>query len=88
MFGQLGSPLLVLCLFGNELPKSELLKLGKLTKSRETLEQNFINPAIDDGYIAMLYPNNPHHPKQKYYLTEKGKTLYLQLTALSHDKLC
>lgn len=71
---------LILCLFGNKLPKSELLKLGKLTKSRETLEQNFITPAIKEGYVTMLYPDNPHHPKQKYYLTEKGEQLYLQLT--------
>lgn len=70
---------LVLCLFGNSLPKSELLKLGKLTKSRETLEQKFLNPSIEAGFVMMLYPNKPHHPQQKYYLTEKGKQLYMQI---------
>jgi predicted HTH transcriptional regulator len=76
---------LILCLFGNRLDKNELLESGKLTNlkniSRKTLERQYITPALKDGYVTMLYPNNLHHPKQKYYLTEKGKTLYLQLTS-------
>ena len=74
---------LILCLFGNRLDKNELLNMGKLSnldkKARKTLERNYITPAIEADYVTMLYPNNPHHPKQKYYLTEKGKQLYMQI---------
>ena len=28
---------------------------------------------MEQGLVAMLYPDKPKHPKQKYYLTEKGK---------------
>lgn len=56
-----------------ELSKRELLNLGKLScKSRETLEQNFLAPAMALGLVTMLYPDSPQHPKQKYLLTEKG----------------
>lgn len=33
----------------------------------------YLTPAINQGYVAMLYPDKARHPKQKYYLTEKGK---------------
>ena len=35
--------------------------------------ESYLVPAIEQGLVAMLYPDKPHHPKQKYYLTEKGK---------------
>ncbi|MBP7984308.1 MAG: putative DNA binding domain-containing protein [Bacteroidaceae bacterium] len=55
------------------LSKKEMLGLGKLPcKSRETLEQNFLSPAIDKGLVTMQYPESPKHPLQKYRLTEKG----------------
>lgn len=50
--------------------------LGKLEhKSREMLEQKYLAPAIKLGLVAMLYPDKPKHPKQKYYLTERGKII-------------
>ena len=60
-----------------------MLNLGKLSKlgkkSRKTLERNYLNSAIESGFVTMLHPDNPHHPQQKYYLTEKGKQLYMQI---------
>jgi len=44
-------------------------------KRRETVIENYINPAIQQGYIAMKYPNSPNHPQQHYILTVKGKLL-------------
>ena len=29
-------------------------------------------PAVNQGYVRPLYTDSPHHPKQKYLLTEKG----------------
>ncbi len=42
---------------------------------RPSFLTNYLNPALNEGYILKLYPNHPRHPKQKYYLTEKGKEL-------------
>lgn len=32
-----------------------------------------VTPALADGAIERLYPEQPKHPKQKYVLTEKAK---------------
>ena len=67
---------LIISMDKESLPKKELLKLGKLAcKSRETLEKTYLNPAMEQGYVTMLYPDNPRHPKQKYLLTPKGLEL-------------
>ena len=41
-------------------------------KHRPTFLENYLNPAINEGYVRQLYPNSPRHPRQKYLLTEKG----------------
>ena len=38
-----------------------------------------ITPAVKEGYVRMLYPDKPRHPKQRYLLTEKGLKLYNEL---------
>ena len=48
-------------------------------KHRPTFLQNYLNPAIADGYICLLYPDKPRHPRQKYLLTVKGLALYNEL---------
>ena len=45
-------------------------------KHRPNFIDNYLNPAIADGYIRLLYPQSPHHPRQKYLLTVKGLALY------------
>ena len=49
-------------------------------KHRPTFLQNYLNPAITDGYIGLLYPDKPRHPRQRYLLTVKGIALYNELT--------
>lgn len=44
-------------------------------KDRENFLNNYLTPSIYAGLVEPLYPNQPKHPKQKYYLTEKGKAL-------------
>lgn len=34
-----------------------------------------LNPALEDGLIALRYPDQPTHPEQQYYLIDKGKSL-------------
>ena len=72
--------------------KKLVLALGKDTKKREELmqllqlagrrnfKQNYIDPSIDEGYMAMLYPEAPNRKDQAYYLTDKGIALLAELT--------
>jgi hypothetical protein len=32
----------------------------------------YLQPAIEQGYVAIEFPQNPNHPKQRYFLTPKG----------------
>lgn len=44
-------------------------------KGRDNFTKNYLNPALENGYIEMIYPDIPHHPEQAYRLTSKGKDL-------------
>ena len=63
----------------NEMSVKEMVGLVGL-KDRENFLQHYLNPAIEEGYICLLYPNSPRHPRQKYLLTVKGLALYNELT--------
>ena len=52
-------------------------------KSRPYFKKHYIDPAFELGLIAMLYPDKPKHPKQKYYLTDKGKEVLKALETQS-----
>ncbi|MDD2577011.1 MAG: Fic family protein [Bacteroidales bacterium] len=45
-------------------------------KDRENFMVNYLNPAMKEGFVVMLYPNSPKHPRQKYLLTDKGLVIY------------
>jgi len=45
-------------------------------KDRENFMEKYLSPAIKEGIVGMLYPNNPKHPRQKYLLTVKGFGIY------------
>ena len=49
-------------------------------KHRPTFLKNYLNPAMDDGFIRQLYPQSPRHPRQKYLLTVKGLALYNKIS--------
>ena len=49
-------------------------------KHRPTFLENYLNPAISEGYVRLLYPEKPHHPRQKYLLTVKGHVIYAELS--------
>ena len=54
---------------------------GLELKDRKNVLNLYLNPAVSDGYVRMLYPNSPRHPRQKYLLTEKGLALYNDIKA-------
>ena len=41
-------------------------------KDRMNFMEYSLNPAINMGFVRMLYPESPKHPRQKYELTVKG----------------
>lgn len=51
-------------------------------KHRETFLNNYLNPAIHDGFVRLLYPDRPRHPRQKYLLTVKGMAAYSNMSSL------
>ena len=70
----------IIFLFGNEkLSLKELLQRANL-KDRESFVNHYITPAITEGYVRLLYPDKPRHPRQKYLLTVKGTLLFNELT--------
>ena len=61
-----------------ELSSTELLAALGL-KDRKNFVTLFLNPAIEDGFVQAIYPDKPHHPRQKYLLTTKGLKLLRML---------
>ena len=49
-------------------------------KDRKNFLEYHLVPAISSGYVRLLYPDKPRHPRQKYLLTVKGQMLYQELT--------
>ncbi|MBP5496099.1 MAG: Fic family protein [Bacteroidales bacterium] len=62
----------------HEYAVSEMMQMMKL-KHRPNFLEYHLNPAIAEGFIRMLYPDKPRHPRQKYLLTAKGMMLYNQM---------
>ena len=46
---------------------------------RENFLNNYLNPAIKAGFVRLLYPDSPRHPRQKYLLTVKGLAAFQEL---------
>jgi hypothetical protein len=39
------------------------------------IRQNYIQPALKQGLVELIYPDIPNHPQQKYRLTAKAERL-------------
>lgn len=63
----------------SELKLKPLLKPLYEKKSNTLLKDKVIYPLIKLGLVAQTHPETPRHPKQKYYLTEMGKTMLAYL---------
>ena len=62
-----------------QLSVKELLVAVNL-KDRKNFIEYSLNPAIKEGFVRMLYPESPKHPRQKYLLTVKGIGIYHEMT--------
>ena len=61
-----------------ELSVKEMMSAMGL-KDRENFLNLYLNPAITEGFVRLLYPQSPRHPRQKYLLTVKGLALFNEL---------
>lgn len=63
---------LVMAMGSQQLSVKQMMNLLSL-KDRVNFLRIYLNPAIQEGYIRLLYPNTPRHPRQRYLVTDKGK---------------
>ncbi len=66
---------LIKAIANNRLSVKEMMASVGL-KNRENFMEYSLNPAIKEGFVSMLYPDKPRHPRQKYMLTIKGLAVY------------
>lgn len=57
-----------------EMGRSELQELLSIT-NRDYFRMDYLNPAINNGYIELTIPDKPNSRNQKYRLTVKGIAL-------------
>ena len=63
-----------------ELSVKEMLAAIGL-KERKNFLSLYLNPAISEGYVCLLYHSSPRHPRQKYLLTVKGLAVYDKMSS-------
>ena len=56
----------------NELNSADLMHALGLSH-RPSFRENYLNPALDCGWLERTQPNSPRSPTQRYRLTEKAK---------------
>ncbi len=59
---------------GGEKGRSELQELLSI-KNRDYFRTDYLNPAINGGFIELTIPEKPNSQNQKYRLTAKGLAL-------------
>ena len=57
-----------------EMGRSELQELLSI-KNRDYFRTDYLNPAINNGYVELTIPDKPNSRNQKYRLTAKGLAL-------------
>lgn len=66
---------LIVAIGNKELSVKNMMDALEL-KGRDNFLNLYLKPAINEGYIRLLYPDSPRHPRQRYLLTAKGMVLY------------
>ena len=70
---------LVLAMGEQQMSVKEMMEALSL-KGRDNFLKVYLNPAIEEQYVRLLYPYSPRHPRQKYFLTIKGIVLYNKIS--------
>lgn len=72
--------LLIISLGEQEMSTKELQLVTNCSpKSKQLFMKQYILPNLENGLLAMTYPEKVHHPRQKYYLTKKGLEMLKKL---------
>lgn len=61
-----------------EMTRSELQDILGL-RDVKNFQENYLEYAQIEGFVKMKFAKNPHHPHQKYSLTEKGELFRQEL---------
>ena len=69
---------LIMVIGNEELSVSQLMERTGL-KHRPNFIEYHLNPAIAEGYVRLLYPLSPRHPRQEYHLSEWRRHSILRL---------
>ena len=64
---------------GNEECQVKTIMERMALKDRHSFLDVYLTPAITEGYVRMLYPDSPRHPRQRYLLTVKGNVVYEEI---------
>ena len=69
-------------------PKSmtELKELYRWSNTTK-FKAKYVNPLIEEQFVCMTLPNKPTSPKQRYFLTEDGRTLLANMTHNSNSSV-
>lgn len=59
----------------------EIMDLLRL-KNRSHFSKEYLKPALENGLLEPIYPKQPSHPKQKYRLTDRGKSYLSSINKL------
>ena len=68
----------------NKMTVKQMMEFLEL-KDRKNFLQYTLNPAMANGFVRMLYPDSPRHPRQKYLLTGKGQEFYYKIYKNKED---
>ena len=64
---------------GNEECQVKTIMERMAIKDRHSFLDVYLTPAITEGYVRMLYPDSPRHPRQRYLLTVKGNVVFEEM---------
>lgn len=76
---------LVSALGHNEMTVKEMMEAVGL-KNRPNFMDYSLTPAITEGFVRMLYPESPRHPRQRYLLTVKGQMTYSEVMKMEDKR--
>ena len=66
----------LILLTGNDIISANEIQDRLGLKSRNRIRENYIKPAIEEGFLKLENPNSPTAPNQRYRLTDKGLAYY------------
>ena len=68
------------------MPRRQIIAYLDLKQnSRRVFIDNYLKPAIAQGYVVMARPSSPNSPEQAYRLSTDGLELWTQLQSATQE---